>query len=57
MSQKKGLSGLSDHLKRLSLNGDPLEVLGRIVNFETFYPTLAMVYSDGTQGGRPNAIR
>ena len=40
--------GLSDHLKRLSANGDPLEELGRIVDFEGFRPLLetASAYSD-----------
>jgi len=42
-------------LKRLSANGDPLEELGRIVDFEAFRPILdnALGYSDGTKGGRP----
>ena len=35
-----GLAGLSDHLKRLSANGDPLEQLARIIDFEAFRPTL-----------------
>ncbi|CAN1503842.1 COG3039 Transposase and inactivated derivatives, IS5 family [Sphingomonadaceae bacterium] len=49
------LFGLSDHLKRLSANGDPLEELGRIVDFEGFRPILdnALAYSDGSKGGRP----
>jgi transposase, IS5 family len=34
--KQSGLFGLSDHLKRLSANGDPLEELGRIVDFEGF---------------------
>lgn len=50
-----GLFGLSDHLKRLSADGDPLEELGRIVDFEVFRPTLAaaLAYGDGAKGGRP----
>jgi hypothetical protein len=36
MMKQSGLFGLSDHLKRLSANGDPLETLGRIVDFESF---------------------
>lgn len=50
-----GLFGLSDHLKRLSACGDPLEELGRIIDFEAFRPTLvaALAYGDGTKGGRP----
>ncbi|AJP73982.1 IS5 family transposase [Sphingomonas hengshuiensis] len=53
--RQAGLFGLSDHMKRLSADGDPLEVLARIVDFEAFRPTLvaALGYSDGTKGGRP----
>lgn len=53
--KQSGLFGLSDHLKRLSANGDPLEELGRIVDFEGFRAILenALVYSDGSKGGRP----
>ncbi|SDA36972.1 IS5 family transposase [Sphingomonas sp. NFR15] len=53
--RQAGLFGLSDHMKRLSADGDPLEVLERVVDFEAFRPTLvaALAYSDGTKGGRP----
>ena len=53
--KQSGLFGLSDHLKRLSANGDPLEELGRIVDFEGFRPILehALAYADGSKGGRP----
>ena len=53
--KQSGLFGLSDHLERLSANGDPLEELGRIVDFEGFRPILnnALAYSDGVKGGRP----
>ena len=53
--KQSGLFGLSDHLKRLSANGDPLETLGRIIDFEGFRPILnnALAYSDGVKGGRP----
>src|ERR1700712_4154738 len=53
--KQSGLFGLSDHLKRLSANGDPLEELGRIVDFEGFRPILevALAYSDRVKGGRP----
>lgn len=53
--KQSGLFGLSDHLKRLSANGDPLEELGRIVDFELFRALLetALAYSDGKRGGRP----
>ena len=53
--RQAGLFGLSDHLKRLSADGDPLEELGRVVDFESFRPTLtaALAYADGSKGGRP----
>lgn len=53
--KQSGLFGLSDHLKRLSAHDDPLEQLGRLVDFEAFRPTLiaALAYSDGAKGGRP----
>ena len=53
--RQAGLFGLSDHLKRLSAHGDPLEVLGRVVDFEAFRSVLdaALGYSDGARGGRP----
>lgn len=53
--RQAGLFGLSDHLKRLSADGDPLEVLAGVVDFEAFRPTLvsALGYSDGAKGGRP----
>ncbi|MCB2051455.1 MAG: transposase, partial [Novosphingobium sp.] len=53
--RQAGLFGLSDHLKRLSADGDPLEVLAGVVDFEVFRPTLvcALAYSDGIKGGRP----
>ena len=53
--RQAGLFGLSDHLKRLSAYGDPLEELGRIVDFEAFRPVLsaALAYGDGAKGGRP----
>jgi len=38
--RQAGLFGLSDRLKRLLAYGDPLEELGRIIDFETFHPTL-----------------
>ena len=53
--RQAGLFGLSDHLKRLSDYGDPLEELAWIVDFEVFRPALvgALAYSDGARGGRP----
>lgn len=43
------LFGLSDHLKRLSKNGDPLQVLEATVDFEYCRTWLV----DGAKGGRP----
>lgn len=47
--------GLSEHLERLSQNGDPLEVLERTVDFEHFRGWLVegLGYGDGARGGRP----
>ena len=35
--------------------GDPLETMGRVVDFEVFRPALemALAYGDGAKGGRP----
>lgn len=53
--RQSGLFGLSEHLKRLSANGDPLEELNRLIDFEIFRPALvtALSYGDGSRGGRP----
>jgi IS5 family transposase len=53
--RQQGLFGLSDHLKRLSAYGDPLEILAQVVDFEAFRPSLmaALAYSGGVKGGRP----
>lgn len=53
--RQAGLFGLSEHLKRLSAHGDPLEELGQIMDFDAFRPVLAaaLVYGDGAKGGRP----
>jgi transposase, IS5 family len=53
--KQAGLFSLSDHLRRLSANDDPLEELGWIVDFEGCRPVLenALAYSDGAKGGRP----
>jgi IS5 family transposase len=53
--RQAGLFGLSEHLKRLSAYGDPLEELGRIIDFEGFRLPLvaALTYGDGAKGGRP----
>lgn len=34
--RQSGLFGLSDHMKRLSADGDPLEVLAQVVNLKCF---------------------
>jgi hypothetical protein len=43
------LFGLSEQLKQLLDCGDPLETIGRVVDFEVFRPALerALAYSDG----------
>ncbi len=50
-----GLSGLADHLERLSATGDPLEALERHVDFEAFRPVLSEALACGKRpkGGRP----
>lgn len=49
------LFSLSEHLARLSRDGDPLEILGSAVDFERFRPLLVegLGYGDGAKGGRP----
>lgn len=49
------LFSLSDHLDRLSQDGDPLEVLDATVDFEYFRGWLVegLGYGDGSRGGRP----
>ncbi len=49
------LFSLSEYLKRLSRDGDPLEVLASTVDFERFHPLLVegVGYSNGVKGGRP----
>jgi IS5 family transposase len=53
--RQAGLFGLSDHLERLSKDGDPLEVLEATVDFEHFRGWLVegLGYGDGSKGGRP----
>ena len=53
--RQAGLFGLSEHLKRLSAHGDPLEELAQIIDFEVFRAILvaALAYGDGAKGGRP----
>jgi transposase len=51
----ESLFSLSDHLERLSKDGDPLEVLDATVDFEYFRGWLVegLGYGDGSKGGRP----
>ncbi|MEQ1956489.1 IS5 family transposase [Mesorhizobium sp. CN2-181] len=53
--EQRSLLGLSEHLDRLSKNGDPLEVLEATVNFEYFRDWLVegLGYGEGGKGGRP----
>ncbi|MEM9765253.1 MAG: hypothetical protein AAF968_22590 [Pseudomonadota bacterium] len=53
--RQSGLFGFSDHLKRLSKDGDTLEVLEATVDFEHFRSWLVegLGYGDGSKGGRP----
>ena len=53
--RQAGLFGLSEHLERLSKDGDPLEVLEATVDFEYFRCWLVegLGYGDGSKGGRP----
>ena len=53
--RQAGLFELSNQLKRLSDCGDPLETMGRVVDFEVFRKALekALAYGDGAKGGRP----
>src|SRR6056297_1751272 len=53
--RQAGLFGLSEHLERLTQDGDPLEVLEATVDFEFFRPWLVegLGYGDGSKGGRP----
>ena len=52
---QRSLFGLSEHLERLSKNGDPLETLEATVDFEHFRGWLVegLGYGDGSKGGRP----
>lgn len=49
------LFSLSEHLERLSKDGDPLETLDATVDFEYFRGWLVdgLGYGDGSKGGRP----
>ena len=49
------LFSLTEHLERLSKDGDPLEVLDATVDFEYFRGWLVegLGYGNGSKGGRP----
>jgi IS5 family transposase len=53
--EQRSFFGLSEHLERLSKNGDPLEVLDATVDFEYFRGWLVegLGYGGGSKGGRP----
>lgn len=53
--EQRGFFALSEHLARLSEDGDPLEVLAATVDFEYFRGWLVegLGYGDGRKGGRP----
>ena len=53
--KQRGLFSLSEHLERISEDGDPLEVLATTVDFEYFRGWLVdgLCYGDGAKGGRP----
>lgn len=57
--RQAGLFGLSEQLKRLSDCGDPLETMGRVVDFEVFRPALekALAYGDGQRAVARPMIR
>lgn len=53
--EQRSFFGLEEHLERISMMGDPLEVLDATVDFEHFRPWLleGLGYGDGAKGGRP----
>lgn len=53
--KQPGFFDVEEQLARLSGLGDQLELFSRTVGFEVFRPDLdkALVYSDGSKGGRP----
>ena len=55
MMEQLGFFSLSEHLERISRDGDPLEVLDTTVDFEYFRAWLVegLGYGDGAKGGRP----
>ena len=55
--RQAGLFGLSDHLKRLSAHGDPLEELSRIIDFGTFRPVLVAAQNNVSDARMEYLIR
>ena len=53
--KQPGFFDVEERLARLSGLGDQLKAFSRTVDFEVFRPELnkALVYSDGSKGGRP----
>ena len=53
--KQSGFFDVEERLARLSGLGDQLEAFSRTVDFEAFRPDLdkALVYADGSKGGRP----
>ena len=53
--EQRGFFSLTEHLEALSRDGDPLEVLNSVVDFEYFRGWLVegLGYGDGAKGGRP----
>jgi hypothetical protein len=53
--EQRSFFGLSEHLERLSKNGDPLETLAATADFEYFRGWLVerLRYGYGSIGGRP----
>ena len=53
--EQRGFFSLTEHIEALSRDGDPLEVLNSVVDFEYFRGWLVegLGYGDGAKGGRP----
>ncbi|GBR55275.1 hypothetical protein GCM10007872_00340 [Gluconobacter sphaericus NBRC 12467] len=53
--KQAGFFDVEERLARLNGLSDQLEAFSQIMNFEVFRPDLkkALVYSDGSKGGRP----
>ena len=47
--RQAGLFGLSDHLKRLSAYGDPLETLGRIIDYGVIRARINDLYASAAR--------